>query len=76
MSDALVSAYTVRKSSFDVLKDESEDYPSVCFYWDFLRGQDIFLSSDLSNVYVQVPFCPFCNCLCAFSCSQIFVISN
>lgn len=70
MSDTLVSAYTLRKSSFDVLKDESEDYPSVCFYWDFPRVQHIFLSSDLSNVYVQVPFCPFYNCLYVFSCSQ------
>ena len=70
MSDALVSAYTVRKSSFDVPKDESEDYPSACFCGDFPRVQHMFLSSDLSNVYVQVPFRPFYNCLYAFSCSQ------
>jgi len=70
VSDTLVSAYTVSKSSFDVVKDESELYPSVCFYWDFPRVQHIFLSSDLSNVYVQVPLCPFYNCLYAVSCSQ------
>lgn len=70
MSDALVSAFTVRKSSFHVLKAESENYPSACFYCDFPRVRHIFLSPDLSNVYVQVPFCPFCNCLYAFSCSQ------
>lgn len=68
--DALASAYTVRKSSFDVLKDDSEDYPSLYFYWDFPRVQHTFLSSDLSNVYVQVPFSPPCNSLYAFSCSQ------
>ena len=70
MSGALVSAYTLRKSSFDFLKDESELYPSACFYWDFPRSQHIFVSSDMSNVYVQVPFCPFSTCLYAVSCSQ------
>jgi hypothetical protein len=32
--------------------------------------QNIFFSSDLSNVYVEVPLCPFYNCLHAVSCSQ------